>query len=95
MCYDLGFRAENGSGVERDYARAASWYRKGCRSESVDACYALGAMYHEGKGLFQDKKQAVAFYKRACELGKDVACSQLERVKDSKTYSGARGWKFQ
>jgi TPR repeat protein len=52
-------------------------------------------MYHEGKGLFQDKKEATRYYKRACSLGKGDACSQLDRLVDSKSYSGKRGWKFQ
>ena len=48
-CNHLGFMYENGEGVTRDPARAASLYQQACDGGYAEACNDLGLMYRNGR----------------------------------------------
>ena len=57
--FSLGKNYEAGrSGFKRDYAEAASWYRKSADQGNIYAQASLGILYHSGKGLPHDDVQA-------------------------------------
>ncbi len=53
--FTLGKNYEAGrSGLKKDYAEAASWYRKSAEQGNAYAQASLGILYHSGKGLPHD-----------------------------------------
>lgn len=53
--FSLGKNYEGGrSGLKKDYAEAANWYRKSADQGNVYAQASLGILYHSGKGLPHD-----------------------------------------
>ena len=76
----------NGSGVPRDYAEAARWYRRAAEQGHPSAQFKLGVMYHKGEGVPQDYAEAVRWYRRATEQGYAGAQNNLGVM-----YEGGRG----
>src|SRR3984885_15894469 len=61
--FSLGKNYEAGrSGLKKDYAEAASWYRKSADQGNVYAQASLGILYHSGKGLPHDDVQAEMWF---------------------------------
>jgi TPR repeat protein len=67
---------EEGSGVSRNYDRAASWYRRAAKQEHGPAERALGNLYNEGRGVKRDSGKAAKWLGRASSRG--LAVSQVE-----------------
>src|SRR5580692_10959976 len=61
--FNLGKNYEAGrSGLKKDYAEAANWYRKSAEQGNVYAQASLGILYHSGKGLPHDDVQAEMWF---------------------------------
>jgi len=60
---------ENGSGVKKDYAEAAKWYRKAAMQGAASAQYNLGYMYLNGQGVPQNYAEAEKWYRKAADQG--------------------------
>ena len=61
--FSLGKNYESGrSGLKKDYAEAANWYRKSAEQGNVYAAASLGILYHSGKGLPHDDVQAEMWF---------------------------------
>jgi TPR repeat protein len=61
--FTLGKNYEAGrSGLKKDYAEAANWYRKSAEQGNVYAQASLGILYHSGKGLPHDDVQAEMWF---------------------------------
>ncbi len=73
-CSNLGFMYQNGEGVTRDLARAASLYQQACDGGNTLACYNLGMFYEHGEGVPQNSARAASFYQHACDGGLARAC---------------------
>jgi TPR repeat protein len=57
--FSLGKNYEAGrSGLRKNYAEAASWYRKSAVQGNAYAQASLGILYHSGKGLPRDDVQS-------------------------------------
>lgn len=56
--YMVGYRYENGDGVEQDYALAAQWYQKAADQGYAAAQYSLGLLYEKNLGVPQDYEKA-------------------------------------
>src|SRR5258708_16919412 len=57
--FSLGKNYEAGrSGLRKNYAEAASWYRKSAEQGNAYAQASLGILYHSGKGLPHDDVQS-------------------------------------
>jgi TPR repeat protein len=57
----------------KDYARAASSFRKAAEQGDAKAQVSLGSMYADGKGLARDYKQAVFWFQKATAQGDSSA----------------------
>jgi TPR repeat protein len=75
--YAMGVMAENGFGMPKDLAQAASWYRKAAEQGNTDAQFNLGAMYEHGVGMPVNYAQAARWYRPAAESGDIDALSNL------------------
>jgi hypothetical protein len=75
--YAMGVMAENGFGMPKDLAQAATWYRKAAEQGNTDAQYNLGAMYEHGIGMPVNHAQAARWYRPAAESGDIDALSNL------------------
>jgi TPR repeat protein len=61
--FTLGKNYEAGrSGLKKDYAEAANWYRKSAEQGNIYAQASLGILYHAGKGLPHDDVQAEMWF---------------------------------
>jgi TPR repeat protein len=61
--FALGKNYEGGrSGLKKDYAEAANWYRKSADQGNAYAQASLGILYHSGKGLPHDDVQAEMWF---------------------------------
>jgi uncharacterized protein len=61
--FTLGKNYEAGrGGLKKDYAEAASWYRKSADPGNIYAQASLGILYHSGKGLPRDDVQAEMWF---------------------------------
>jgi len=78
--YRLGRRYATGSGVERDYVEAFSWYKRAAKAGNTDAMYALGEAYEQGTGVREDIQQAVNWYDQATLKGNKAAKAALQRL---------------
>eukprot|EP00729_Bicosta_minor_P032697 gene32697-biopygen16471 len=67
--YHLGYRYENGKGVQQDDVEAAKWYRKSAEAGHATAQYNLGSMYDNGQGVEQDHVEAATWYRKVAEAG--------------------------
>ena len=74
-----GFYHRGDSGAEKDPARAAEWYEKGCRAPNAggESCYWLGMLFVDGKHLVKDAARAVRAFERGCEARHVQACYEL------------------
>ncbi|ACP25480.1 beta-lactamase HcpD precursor [Sinorhizobium fredii NGR234] len=57
------------SGVRRDHAMAAKWYRTAAEQGHVKAQVNLGSLYFEGEGVPQDYVEAARWFRKAAEDG--------------------------
>ena len=71
---NLGRMYDTGKGVPKDYAVAASWYRKAAEQGHAAAQYNLGVMHGKGHGVAQDFTAAALWYHKAA--GQGVASAQ-------------------
>jgi TPR repeat protein len=61
--FTLGKNYEAGrSGLKKDYAEAANWYRKSADQGNIYAQASLGILYHAGKGVPLDNVQAEMWF---------------------------------
>ncbi len=74
---NLGFMYAKGRGVEQDYTKAVSWYRKAAQQGDALAQANLGLMYVQGQGVEQDDEEAVSWYRKAAEQGDALAQTNL------------------
>lgn len=65
----LGYKLENGVGIERDAVQAARWYRAAAAQGHARAQFRLGWMRQNGVGLSKDMAKAVSWYVSAAAQG--------------------------
>jgi len=73
----LGRMYHTGTGVPRDSAKAAKWYRKAAEQGHASAQYNLGDMYRIGEGVPKDDTEGFKWYRKAAEQGHDGAQFEL------------------
>ena len=69
-----------GSGIEKDYAKAAKWMRKAAEQKSPWAENILGVMYENGYGVPRDPTAARGWFQHAAEQGDAKAQSNLGQL---------------
>ncbi|MBP2673267.1 MAG: Sel1 protein repeat-containing protein [Deltaproteobacteria bacterium] len=65
----LGYMYQSGQGVEKDYGKAVTWYRKAADQGDAEAQNNVGVMYENGYGVWQDDIEAARWYRKAAEQG--------------------------
>lgn len=75
--YNMGVIYDRGYGVEQNYDKARSWYKKAAAQSYAKAAHNLGVMYRKGHGVPVDKKRAVYWFKKAAKLGEPAAQNNL------------------
>ena len=66
-----------GEGLEQNYEKAITWFRRGVSNGESYAQYHLGIMYRDGLGVPQNGNSAATYLKAAAEQGLAVAQSAL------------------
>jgi TPR repeat protein len=73
----LGSLYASGTGVTRDFAKAAKWHRKAAEQGLARAQFHVAQEYADGLGVKQDHAEAVRWLKRAADQGMAEAQFQL------------------
>lgn len=82
--FTLGKNYEAGrSGLKKDYAMAASWYRKSADQGNVWAEASLGILYHAGKGLPHDDVQAEMWFTISADRAPENDRETIADMRDS------------
>jgi TPR repeat protein len=98
--HELGVMYRKGSGVPRDYAKAALWFRKAAMQGVTEAQNNLGGLYATGKGVPRDYVQAHMWFDLAAKQGLREAQDNRERIaremtpqQIAKAQKRAQAWK--
>ena len=67
--FDLGERYNYGNDVEKNYVKAAEYYKLAADQNHAGAQFALGDMYDLGRGVEKNYVDAAKYYKLAAERG--------------------------
>jgi localization factor PodJL len=78
--FELALRFAEGRGVEKDYQRAAAWFREAAINGVAAAQYDLGLLYESGLGLARDPIEAVIWYQSAADQNEPVAQLRLGTI---------------
>ena len=65
----IGEMYARGTGVPKDYAEAAKWFRKASLAGDANATNLLGVLYAHGRGVPNDYIEALALYRKAADAG--------------------------
>jgi len=76
-CFNLGWIYEKGTGVTKDYSKAAAVYEEACTAKIAGACTNLGVLYEKGNGVAADIGRAFTLYEQGCNLGQALGCADL------------------
>jgi TPR repeat protein/serine/threonine protein kinase len=77
-CRHLGSLYERGTGVAKDFTRAAEYYDKACKRGDPRGCLLIGYAWDIGRGVSaKDQVKAARFYRQACEAGDADGCNNL------------------
>ena len=66
-----------GEGMEQNFEKATTWFKRGVANGDAFAQYHLGLMYRDGLGLPKDGNRAAAYLKAASEQSLGIAQSAL------------------
>lgn len=80
--YNLGLLYHEGQGVPKDYAEAATWWRKAADQGDATAQWSLGTLYNFGQGVPRDYRQAAFWYLQAADQGNAEAQVYLGQLYD-------------
>lgn len=73
----LGMLYENGEGVARDAAKAASWYEIAAVRGDREAMFRLGILALDGRGVAKSERAAADWFAKAAELAQPEAMYNL------------------
>ncbi|MGA3370956.1 MAG: serine/threonine-protein kinase [Terracidiphilus sp.] len=78
-CYMLGMYYQDGLYVERDYAKAETFYTKAYYGNGSNSKDALGELYNLANAYLGqgDTDQALRIFKKACDWGEEFSCRNL------------------
>jgi uncharacterized protein len=89
--YQLGMMLAEGTGGEKDDARARALFEKAAAQNHPGALERMGAFAEEGRGGPKDKDAAKGYYQRAAALGDENAKVALKRLECPFTIKDKRG----
>ena len=80
----LGWDFNEGKGVEKDYQKAACWFKKAALQGDIPSQRKLGHMYVQGKGVEQDYDKAIVWLKKAALQGDKKATGSVGHLYKNK-----------
>ena len=80
----LGWDFNEGKGVEKDYQKAACWFKKAALQGDIPSQRKLGHMYTQGKGVEQDYDKAIVWLKKAALQGDKKATGSVGHLYKNK-----------
>ncbi len=89
--YQLGMMLAEGTGGEKDDARARALFEKAAAQNHPGALERMGAFAEEGRGGAKDKDAAKSYYQRAAALGDENAKAAVKRLECPYTIKDKRG----
>jgi TPR repeat protein len=89
--YQLGMMLAEGTGGEKDDARARALFEKAAAQNHPGALERMGTFVLEGRGGPKDKDAAKSYYERAAALGDENAKTELKRLLCPFTIKDKRG----
>jgi TPR repeat protein len=81
-CFNLGVALENGSGVEKDKARADALFKHACEGGDNSGCGAYGHSLH--KNDYARRAEALKLMRKSCAGGYDWVCQRLDALGESR-----------
>lgn len=72
--------ARIGSSCAKDYAEAASWFRRAAEQGEATAQFNLGYLMYKGLGVETDRKQALVWLRKASRQGNEKAKAFLRQI---------------
>jgi len=90
----LGWDFNEGKGVEKDYQKAACWFKKAALQGDIPSQRKLGYMYTQGKGVEKDYDKAIVWLKKAALQGDKKATGSVGHLykNKKKDYQKAIYW---
>ncbi len=76
-CAMLAVMYRDGSGVKKDWAKAATLAKTACDRDVTAGCRLVAAAKLGGQGVDKDKAGAIALYDKACQAGDGAGCVEL------------------
>jgi len=86
---NLAYLYENGEGVSRDYAMAASYYRQAAMKGIVEAQLGLGKLLMNGRGVPKDENQARYWLDKAEHQGSNSARQYISEIENRASHRSA------
>ena len=71
--FDLGYAYYNGEGAEKDYAKAARWFKRSASQRFAKAEFNLAYCYMNGRGVPRDYDKALIYLTKAAAGGFQMA----------------------
>ncbi|MBA2540021.1 MAG: sel1 repeat family protein [Deltaproteobacteria bacterium] len=76
-CATLASMHKNGTGVAKDWAKAASFAQRACAKDVMAGCRIVATAKLGGEGTAKDVKGAIFLLDKACKAGEGAACVDL------------------
>lgn len=73
----LGYKYQNGYGVDKDIAKAIEWYNKSIKHGNKFSMLDLGDIYRDGDGVEKNLDKAKELYEKAKDAGNEEAEQRL------------------
>ena len=71
--YNLAVLYNEGSGVKKDFRKAAEWFEKAAMAGNASAMNSLGVCYLKGQGLPKNLEMAATWFWRGAKAGEPLA----------------------
>ena len=82
--YTLGRMYYYGEGVDKNFTKAAKWYKRAAEQGYAQAQFDIGLMYAIGRGVLSDRDKSEYWFAQAAEQGHNEAKKSLNRSKARK-----------
>ena len=76
----MGVLYTEGTGVEKNDAKAVHWFTRAAEKGYDKAQYNLGIMYESGKGTKADEARAIDWFRKAAAQGNSNAQKKLKTL---------------
>jgi len=82
---NMGLAYHNGTGVTKDFVKAAEWFRRSAEQGNQYSQSNLGNLYAQGFGVEKDEAKALEWWEKAAAQGHGQACYNIGRYHQNGT----------